>query len=90
MSIIEGWYNGRRVFADEGEDLRRKGILHQHTARPRPAWSSWARDNPFPQIIQRQYFDNDLPKSLSERISTRSQRYIGNMLPPLPVWGCWK
>ena len=27
-----------------------------------PARSSWARDNPFPQIIQRQYIDNDLPK----------------------------
>lgn len=30
MSIIEGWYNGRRVFADEGEVLRGKDILCIH------------------------------------------------------------
>jgi hypothetical protein len=30
MSIIEGWYNGRRVFADEGEELRRKDVLCIH------------------------------------------------------------
>ena len=30
MSIIEGWYNGRRVFADEGEELRKKDILCLH------------------------------------------------------------
>ena len=30
MSIIEGWYNGRRVFADEGEELCRKDVLCIH------------------------------------------------------------
>lgn len=30
MSILEGWYNGRRVFADEGEELRRKDVLCIH------------------------------------------------------------
>lgn len=30
MSIIEGLYNGRRVFSDEGEVLRRKDILCIH------------------------------------------------------------
>ena len=43
---------GRLLWAlRTGISLLWEGILRQHTARARPARSSWARDNPLPQVF---------------------------------------